>query len=81
MKGLTRPTREQFERNEAMRLRVDALLLQSRRVPVRQVFSLADEMKAASLPDRRLPEEAQALKRRLLRSQAKRAASGASPAA
>jgi len=56
MKGLTRPTREQFERNEAMRLRVDALLLQSRRVPVRQVFSLADEMKAASLPDRRLLE-------------------------
>jgi hypothetical protein len=56
MEKPTRPTREQFERDEAMRQRVDALLLQSRRVPVRQVFSLADEMKAASLPNRRLLE-------------------------
>ena len=56
MENPTRATSEQFERNEAMRQRVDALLLQSRRVPVRQVFSLADEMKAASLPDRRLLE-------------------------
>jgi hypothetical protein len=56
MEKPARPSPQQRERYEALRQRVEALLLQSRRVPVRQVFSLADEMKAASLPSRRLLE-------------------------